>query len=336
MHDILVTGASGFIGGHLVRELVERGTHVRCLLRPTSNAADLDDLDIDRVSGDVLHASSIVDALDGIDTVIHLAGLTRGVDVGKLEEINCQGSHNVAAACSAMNEAPTLICVSSLAAVGPASRGGVLLESAIPRPVSAYGRSKLLGELAVRRHANRVPTTIVRPAIVFGERDLALLELMKTIKTFRVIPVIGSRAPQTSMIHVHDLVQLLCSTIERGRRVTTDPKNQEGIYFASTDELLTLKELGQQLAKLIRPGRLTLTVPIPVFAARVVAVCSEFIAARQGVPALFNRDKVREAIAPSWACSNGAAKRELGFEPNDTLVEQLRHTVNWYRDHQWL
>jgi nucleoside-diphosphate-sugar epimerase len=285
-----------------------------------------------------MHAESIDAALHGIDTVIHLAGLTCAVNVEQLELVNRQGSRNVAAACAAMNESPTLVYVSSVAAAGPVRLGELLNESMRPHPVSDYGRSKLLGERAVQEFADRVPISIVRPAIVFGERDLALLELMKTIITFRVVPAIGRTAPPTNLIYVHDLVQLLCSTVERGRRLApeAEPASQQGIYFAASDEVVTLTELGQQLAELLRPGRVTWTVPIPVLLARGVAACSEFVAARRGQAAVLNRDKVREAVVPSWACSNQAAKCDLGFEPTGTVYEQLRTTVKWYRENNWL
>jgi dihydroflavonol-4-reductase len=337
MIRVLVTGGSGFVGGSLVRKLIQQRINVRCLVRSTSKVSHLSGLDVDYVKGDVTDPSSIAAALHKIDTVFHVAGLTCALQTEQLFTVNANGTRNVARACAeAGRRPPTLVYVSTLAAAGPGQRGEVIDETSDPKPVSDYGRSKLAGEAAVREYADRVPTSIVRPGIVFGARDVGLLEMIRPIARIGVFPVVGKTTPRASFIHVDDLAALLIATADCGYRIPNDARSHRGIYFAATDEFMSLKELGQCLSQLVRPGRKSRVVSIPGWFASSVARLNEWGAAIRGKAELFNRDKVREAMAPSWACSNRLARCELGFRPTATLREQLSATVQWYRENQWI
>jgi nucleoside-diphosphate-sugar epimerase len=113
--------------------------------------------------------------------VYHLAGLVKAIQVRQLYQVNCQGVANVARACAAQITPPTLLVISSLAAMGPSSPQRPRLESDPPAPVSHYGRSKLAGEQAARQWARDAPITILRPPVVFGERDPATYEIFRPI-----------------------------------------------------------------------------------------------------------------------------------------------------------
>src|SRR5271166_310246 len=184
MAKILVTGASGFIGFHLTRALLEQGHEISCLVRTSSKLDRLAGQPIRRADGDVTDAESLRRVMSGYDAVYHLAGLVKAVHVQQLYQVNCQGVANVARACAAQTTPPTLLVVSSLAAMGPSSPQRPRLESDPPTPVSHYGRSKLAGEQAARRWAKEVPITILRPAVVFGEADWATYEFFRPIARF--------------------------------------------------------------------------------------------------------------------------------------------------------
>lgn len=319
----------------MAHRLASDDIKVKCLVRRTSNRAHLEGLGIEFALGDVGDPESLMAAVADVDTVFHVAGLTCALRAEQLDEVNGQGTRNVAAACAQQASPPTLIYVSSLAASGPADAGEVLDETKPPQPISDYGRSKLAGEEAVREFAELVPTTIVRPGIVFGPRDDGLLELLKPIAHLRFFPVVGSRPPSASFIYVHDLAQLLIDSAVNGRRLDANCPHQ-GVYFAATDEFLTLSELGKQLSELVHPDRKTTIVSIPAWLAHLLAAGNECLAKLKGRAELFNRDKVREARAPSWACSNRAARDELGFQPSASLTEHLEQTVRWYRENSAL
>jgi len=337
MPRVFVTGATGFIGSHLVQALAERGAQVRCLVRPTSRTDLLRAAGAELVSCEPSRPATWADALADVDMVYHLAGVTRTLVPSEFLRVNCTLTEQVAAACAAQPAPPTLVLVSSVAAAGPAPRGQVRIESDPPAPVSHYGRSKLAGEEAAARYASRVPLSIVRPGIVFGPRDPSFLKILQAIRRLHVHATPGLHPPALSYIHVADLVELLLRVADRGSRVPTGENGHagKGRYFAVAPEYPTYAELGQLLRPLLdRPRAPIVRVPAPL--AWCIAGASECWSRARGRAEELNLDKIREALASSWACSGEAARRDLDFTPAHPLAERLRETVEWYRAAGWL
>lgn len=338
MASILVTGATGFIGSHLARRLVELGHSVRCLARRTSNRDVLADCEVEWVQGDLSDAASVASAVRGVDRVFHLGGLTSAFRRSALMQVNGLGSGHVAGACAAQRQPPELIFVSSVAAAGPAPAGRPRTEDDPPRPVSHYGRSKRAGEVAVAQFADRVPITIVRPGVVFGEYGREMLPMFRSIARYRLHAVAGMCSPPLSVIYVADLIELLVSAADRGQRLAADPSSADpgrGYYFACRPEYPDYFQFGRLLQRAIGcSGVLYLHFPEPF--PWLIGGAHELWDRLRGVPTNLNVDKIREALAGSWACSCEAARRDLGFQPRQPLVEQLRATANWYRDQGWL
>jgi nucleoside-diphosphate-sugar epimerase len=338
MSTVLVTGATGFIGSHLTRFLVDRGYRVRCLVRKTSSVEWLQGLDIECVEADLLDRQDLGRAVDGVDCVFHLAGLTSALRRTALMEVNGQGCANVAGACAAQARPPVLVLVSSIAAAGPARRGQLKTEEAFPNPLSNYGRSKRAGELAAARYAHRVPITVVRPGIVFGGGSKELLPMFRSIQRFRVHAVAGLQSPRLSVIHVSDLVALLHRAAECGQRLAREwPASErgQGYYFACRNQYPDYFEFGRLLHQALGNGY-TSFVHFPQPLPWVIGGVGELLGRARGKPLGLNLDKIREALAESWACSCVAAERDLGWAPRQTLLEQMRETAQWYRDHRWL
>jgi nucleoside-diphosphate-sugar epimerase len=337
MANVLVTGATGFIGLHLVEALLRRGDGVRCLVRSASNVSALRELGIDLVSAEYDQPRTLEAAASGAEVVYHLAGITRSFASQQFHQVNGEGTARLAQACAAQPRPPHLIFVSSVAAAGPAPRGQVRVEADPPTPVSHYGRSKLAGERAAGRLAADLPLTIIRPGVVFGPRDPAFVKILRTIRRLCLHPSPGFFPPALSYIHVEDLVDLLLRAQHSGSRVPADPQGKpgQGRYFAVTSEYPTYAQLGRIVRPMLaRPLAPVLPLAGPV--AWCVAAASECISRLSGQPEELSFDKIREALATSWACSGAAARRDLGFEPARPLAERLKETIDWYLKAGWL
>jgi nucleoside-diphosphate-sugar epimerase len=255
---------------------------------------------------------------------------------------NAMGVENIAAACAGCARPPTLVVVSSLAAAGPCAADSLRVESDVPTPISNYGRSKLAGEQAAARYAGAVPTTIVRPPVVFGPGDRAVLEVFRTVLRLGVHVVPGwrgggARDMRVSLVHVDDLVDGLVLAAGKGERLCGHSAGEpgRGIYFIAGDERPTYAGLGPAIAAALgsKPPAL-IRVPGPLL--RLAGVGGEIIALLRRKPGWISRDKVTEALADSWVCSSGKAQRQLGWSPTSPLPDRLRETARWYRESGWL
>src|SRR4029079_11979592 len=187
MSTVVVTGGTGFIGSHVVEELVRRGHRVRCIVRPGSNVEFLRSLGrVEVVTAEFHNGSDLDGMIRGADTVYHVAGVIRAFRSRDFYDVNQRGTARVAAACANQSRPPRLIVVSSIAAAGPCPRGQIRRESDPPAPRSHYGRSKLAAEEEAAKFADRVPMTFVRPGIVFGPRDTGFIQIAQAIRNLRM------------------------------------------------------------------------------------------------------------------------------------------------------
>lgn len=324
---VLVTGGNGFIGSFLVEQLLNDGHAVRCLVRRTSNLQWLKDLDIELFYGELRDPSTLVAAVDDIDLVYHLAGVTRGRREADYIEGNYTATVNLLHACQNVGSASQkFVFVSSQAAGGPSPNGKLLTESEAQHPISAYGRSKLLAERAVLKFAQQRPATIVRPPSVYGPRDVEFFKLFQNTR-YGFLPVAGNGSQRISIIHVADLIRGLFLAGFR------EEANAE-LFFLSSDDHISYNELAQLIAgamgKKIRLIHIPLTLVKPVFTA------ADFTASLSKKASMLNRDKFEELKQAAWLCSNLKAKARLDFEPQIGLKDGLARTAQWYRQKGWL
>ena len=322
----------------MTRWLVERGHRVRCLVRRTSQRESLRLLPVELVEASLLDHDSLAPAVQDVDWVFHLAAMISAFRRSTMMEVNSLGPANIARVCAAQPRPPVLVLVSSVAAAGPSQRGHIKTESEPANPISNYGRSKRAGELAAAQFADRVPTTVVRPGIVFGAGGIDLLPMFRSIRRLHLHAVAGLSSPPLSVIYVTELVELLERAATDGRRIaSTDGPGpaDRGYYFACRPEYPDYFEFGRLLHQAIG-NRYTSFVHFPEAVAWLSGGVGECIGRACGKPYGLNIDKIREALAESWACSCEASQRDLGYAPRQPLLEQLRQTADWYRDHGWL
>ena len=296
MSVALVTGASGFIGGHLVERILHRGDRVRCLVRKQSKLGHLSSADAELAYGDVLDADQVAAAVRGAGVVYHLAGVTRAFHAATMYRVNGHGTENLLRACAAQRPTPRVVLVSSLAAAGPSSARHVRTEAAAAKPVSVYGRSKRAGEVAAERWAHQVPVSVVRPGIVFGPRNRELLPAFQSIERWGLHVSPGLSPPRVTLIHVSDLLDIVLRAADHGTRLP--PRSDDrtppgsGYYFAGDVQQPTYQQLGRMICEAL--GRRTaLLMQLPEILCWIAAGAAEVVARIQGYPHPFNVDKMR-------------------------------------------
>lgn len=326
----LVTGATGFIGRHAVRVLLEAGHEVACLVRSKSKSG-LDDPRLRLCEGDLTDAASLARALEGAKAVVHLASLLKVPWKPEFRSVNIGGTEAIAQAAAKAKNPPVLIVVSSLAAAGPSPADRPREEAIEAAPISRYGRMKRDAELAAVPFASTVPMTIVRPPMVLGEGDRYGFQLFRTAsRGFHVVPSFADH--RVAMIHVEDLAVALQSAIDRGERVSSAIGS--GVYYVADDVQPTYAELGNMVAAACGKPNPRI-VRIPALISGAGALVGELIARIKDEPTIFNLDKWREATAGSWICSTTKAKKELSFAPKP-IAERLLQTARWYQREGWL
>ncbi len=312
---LLVTGATGFIGGYLIQRVHEP---VRCLVRsnvPLPRAVSV-------VKGDLATGAGLEEALEGVDTVIHLAGATKVLRPSGYYLGNARATENLAK--SAAGRGIRFVHVSSLAAAGPTLGAAPLTEDDAPHPVSHYGKSKLEAEQIVR--ALLPDAVIVRPPVVYGPRDTDVFQILQSVARGLCVEIAGGDR-WFSAIYVDDLVEGILTAAKV-------PQAAGRTYFLSHPKPGTWADLAAIAARVMNrsPRRLT----VPLSAAVAVAWCAEMSARITGKPGIISRDKIAEARCARWTCDAGRAERELGFLARTSLDEGLARTLAWYKEAGWI
>lgn len=320
---VLVTGGSGFVGSHVVDELLEAGHSVRCLVRGTSRLRWLEGKPIETIEADLSHAD-LAPAVDGVDAVIHCAGLTRG-SPESLRTANVEATRRLLEACAVAPARPSFVFCSSLAAVGPATRQRPRRTDDLPEPNSEYGRSKLAAETEVRARAAELPAVVLRPAAVYGPRDADTLPFFRmAAKGLVVIPGPGRRLVQ--LVHARDVASALLLGMKRA-------DGECRTYYVAHPQAFGWDELARAIGGAL--GRRTIVVPLPAPVFRMAGALAELTGASRRAGAL-DRRRARDLVEAAWTCDVGPTMAEMGWRPRFDLESGLGDTVRWYREAGWL
>ena len=323
----LVTGANGFIGSHLVEELLRSGTGVRCLVRRTSDLRWLNGLQVEIAYGDCVDKDSLSSAVAGVDCVYHLAGATKAKREADFFAINAGGTENLIRTCLDRNpKMEKFVYLSSQAASGPGADGRMKVESDPDSPISSYGKSKRIGEEVVMDYRSRIPVTILRPSSVYGPRDRDFLSLLKLIEKKAQFSSLGV-TQWISMCFVSDLVDLL---VKSGTAGVGDGE----IFFISDGRCYRMEEIGDAFSAAMKTKAFRLRLPECVI--RGIGSISETISRFTDQPCLLTRGKAREMVQENWTCDITKAKNMLEYRPTIDLVQGAEITVDWYRKNNWL
>jgi nucleoside-diphosphate-sugar epimerase len=324
---VLITGASGFLGFHMINAAIENNLEVYAATRSNSDIKHLEDLPIqflrlnfaDQAGLDTLFSAH------GFDYVIHAAGTTKAHSQEAYHLVNdTYTQHLAAAAVNSRYPVKRFVFISSLAAIGPIKTGaGKITEDLVPNPVTAYGKSKLAAEKKLSTF--NIPVTILRPTAIYGPREKDIFMINQYLnKGFE--PYIGRAPQQLSFVYGKDVAELAVKVLGQS--------NANGSYNISDGNEYTRYDYAAIVKKLLGKKTLQLHLPVPVVKALLFGV-EQFSKALNKVPAVSN-EKLHELMAENWICDIKKATEELNYQPAYDLESGLRESIEWYKKNNWL
>lgn len=320
-NNILVTGATGFIGSHLVKALSDAGYNVVCLALPDEPAHKLQKWNVRIVRGDITDKDSLKKALKDIQIVYHLAAILTSDDTESFYQVNLQGTKNLIQACIE-NQCPVkrFLFVSSISAVGPT--GPVAKDESSPcHPINDYGKSKLQAEEFLKSSDNPYPFTIVRPVEIYGPgRFDSFYNICQAAnKGFQINLGEGD----ITLGYIDDIVRGLI--LACGRSVAAGQT-----YFLGENRHYPVAEVTRLFSQAVRRRLIKIRVLYPILYA--AAFILEVVAKLSRSKPVLTRWQVTSYIHQCyWKFDIGKAKEELGFEATVSLEEGAKRTVHWYK-----
>lgn len=309
---VAVTGATGFIGRHLVARLAESGADVRVLMRRSPAESPWPQFRPQVIRGGLGDAGALKDLLRDVDAVVHLGGLIKARSRAEYLAVNRDGTAALAHMLQQVAPNAHFLQVSSLAAREPT--------------LSDYAASKAAGEAAAREVLGS-RLTVLRPSAVYGPGDRETLVFFQ-LAARRLVPVPAPVDARAAVIHVGDLVRLierLLSTAQTGAVWSAADMRPEGYTWAEI--LLTAAAaVGNARPRLLQ---------VPAVLLRTIAIPGD-VASRFGNANLMTSQKLRELRHPDWGVRELEWARPDGWSPRFSLVEGFADAVRWYRAAGWL
>ncbi|WEK21510.1 MAG: NAD(P)-dependent oxidoreductase [Candidatus Pedobacter colombiensis] len=325
---VLITGASGFVGYHLIEEALKADLEVYAAIRPSSDRSHLKGFNVQYVNLDYSVVDSLKQELEDkqYHYIIHAAGITKAKTKAEYDLVNATYTRNLATAALEANiNLEKFVFVSSLAALGPLKDlSNEIQDVSAPHPVTNYGASKMLAEQYLAE-LTTLPLLTIRPTAVYGPREKDLFILFNSINK-GLEPHIGSFKQQLSFVYVKDLVNVIVKAL------TATTVHQH--YNISDGETYDRYALATFTKKALNKHTFKFHIPVPLVA--LLATIMDFIyAGSKNTPAL-NKEKMAELTAINWACSIAGAKADLGYIPEYNLEKGIMQTIKWYKLNNWL
>lgn len=325
---ILVTGAAGFIGSHLVDALIARGEKVRCLVRRQDDLQFLPQDKVEIFYGDITNKNSLLPAVHSVQTIYHLAARTdfEGKTWKEYLEPNVLGTQNLIDLAIA-EKVQRFIFFSSIRVVGLRDSKTPVNEMAPYQPLNFYDRSKYEAEkrLLSAHKEVKLPVVIIRPTSVYGPRDRGTYySFFKAIAQGKFF-LIGKGDNLVSFVHVKNVVNAAILAEERKEAVGK-------IYFINDEHPYTMRELAVTIAEAFekKPPNFYLPVSLGYLAGYVGNLIKML-----GMKFPLTSERVKN-LTISYVFDISRAKKELGYNPKVALNEGVKQTTGWYKEHGWI
>jgi len=334
MENILITGASGFIGSFLVEEGLKRGYKVYAGIRKSSSREYLKDTRIHFLFFDFSSREKVVATLEECKAnnihfkyIIHNAGLTKVQKKEEFQQVNCQNTiHFIEALVETGMVPDKFLFVSSLAAYGPGNpdTNQPVRLTDDPKPIELYGKSKLEAERYITGLRD-FPWLIVRPTGVYGPREKDYFVFFQTIQR-GLEPYIGFKKQTLTFIYVRDLVRVIFIALESIHK-------QKAWFISDGNEYPS--ELFAEITKKAL-NKSTFKITVPLFVVKTIATVGEGIAGLFGKIPTLNTDKYNVLKSTNWRCETEPLQTDLGFKAEYDLERGVNEVLAWYKQEKWL
>lgn len=335
MKQIIITGASGFVGSFLTEKAVEKNLKTWAAIRKSSSKEYLQDDRISFIDLDYSDLSKLTNQFrefkkenGKIDYFIHNAGVTKCIDTKDFDRVNFQYTKNLIDALIDSDCVPSkFVLISSLSAFGTGDEQNYtpIKLTDKPNPNTAYGVSKLKAEQYLESKVD-FPYIILRPTGVYGPREKDYFLMLKTVQSGLDVGA-GFKPQHLTFIYVKDLVDAAFLSLE-------SPLTQKA-YFVSDGDVYTDKEY-TTLVKKVLNKKYVVSIKIPLCILKVVSVIAEEISKVTKKPSTLNRDKYKIMKQRNWECDIIPLKKDLNFLPKYNLERGLEESVEWYKNNGWL
>jgi len=332
MARVLITGASGFIGGYLVEQALQRGDAVWATVRAGSDTTRLRDPRVNLVQLPLNNQDSMENMLRQLgrfDWVIHNAGVTKALDKKGYYEGNLGNTQRLVQALLQSETTPAkFLYVSSLAALGPAPENREAVQAdQPPKPLTSYGASKLQTEQWLESLPSGFPWVVVQPTAVYGPWERDILTFIQLVNKGLEL-TIGTKPQQLSFVHAQDVAGAIFKILEH-------PEALKKKYIISDGKSYRTADLGNAV-KLALGRKRTLQIKLPLLIVRPIASISEWMGRLQKKASPLNREKIPELAASNWQSDVRPLLEETQYKPMYDLNQGMAQTVQWYKKHGWL
>ncbi len=320
---VLVTGASGFIGSHVVDALLQRHCKVHCLVRRTSDLRWLDRTKVRLHYGNLEEAFSLEECLKQTDYVFHCAGLTRAKTRQEFFRVNATACKTLYEQCLAHGKhLKRIVHVSSLASVGPALPDQPVDENSPCKPITYYGKSKRAGEERALQFSSSLPLVILRPPIVYGPREVNFFAFIDAIARGWNLQI-GHKNRVLSLIYITDLVQAML-------RAAIRPSSGNDVYFITDGNYYHWQDVVETASKVLNVRSRSLRIPDGLLG--FVGLLLEFISIYQNKAPLLDSQRIKDIRQSTWTASSKKFFDQFEFQPQYDLQRGLEETVNWHKN----